>query len=262
MPLIFGAICPHPPLLIPEIGRENLKLIGLTVTSLKSLEAGLYQANPETIIIITPHGELLKESFTINHSPKLKVDFEKFGDLTTKLAFDNNLGLGYQIREKLETKLPVILTTDAKLDHGAGVPLYYLAQKLKNIKIIPIGYSLLNRKKHYEFGQKIRKIIDQSNERVAVIASGDLSHRLTSEAPAGYSEKGFEFDQLLVKLLKEKKIDKILKMNKSLIDEAGECGYRSILILLGIFHELNYRIEVLSYEGPFGVGYLVANFRF
>jgi hypothetical protein len=39
---------------------------------------------------------------------------------------------------------------------------------------------------------------------------------------------------------------------------AGECGYRSILVALGsVGNELPDH-QVLSYEGPFGVGYMVA----
>ncbi|MBC7194507.1 MAG: AmmeMemoRadiSam system protein A, partial [Caldisericia bacterium] len=41
-------------------------------------------------------------------------------------------------------------------------------------------------------------------------------------------------------------------------EEAGECGYRSILTLLTLMPFEKYKAEVLSYEGPFGVGYLVA----
>jgi len=260
MPLVFAAIAPHPPLLIPEIGRENLALIEKTVKGLKELEENLYHANPETVIVITPHSELLADAFTINHAPTLTSKFEQFGDLSTKLEFNNNLGLAYQIRERAEAVLPVVLTTDHELDHGAGVPLFYLSQNLKKLKVIPIGYSFLPRNKHLEFGGQIRKIIDQSNERIAVVASGDLSHRLTEDAPAGYSPRGQEFDRLLIDLLKKKDHQAIAKIKQELLAEAGECGYRSILILLGILGELNYQPQILSYEGPFGVGYLVANF--
>ena len=44
------------------------------------------------------------------------------------------------------------------------------------------------------------------------------------------------------------------------MEEAAECGYRSILMLLGVFEGLEIETEVLSYEGPFGVGYAVATF--
>jgi AmmeMemoRadiSam system protein B len=107
----------------------------------------------------------------------------------------------------------------------------------------------------------IKNIINQTNKRIAVVASGDLSHRLTKDAPAGYSPIGKEFDKKIIKLLKEKKIKEILNLDPKFVDQAGECGFRSILILLGVFKDINFDFDVLSYQGPFGIGYLVANFK-
>ncbi|MBU1131286.1 AmmeMemoRadiSam system protein A, partial [Patescibacteria group bacterium] len=75
----------------------------------------------------------------------------------------------------------------------------------------------------------------------------------------GFSSKGKEFDKKIIDLLKNKKHQEILTLDEELIKDAAECGYRSILILLGIFDKLNYQTDMLSYECPFGVGYLVAN---
>ncbi|HLD27763.1 MAG TPA: AmmeMemoRadiSam system protein B [Patescibacteria group bacterium] len=262
MSLIFGAIVPHPPLLIPAIGRDNLKEMEKTGRSFKELEEILYAKKPDTIIVISPHGNLMTEAFTINHSPVLKADFEDFGDLETKLEFKNDNALAYQIRESLETKLPLVLTTVERLDHGVSVPLYYLTRHLPDFRIIPVGYSMLSFAEHFAFGAAIRRVLNLTNKRVAVIASGDLSHRLTLEAPAGFSERGREFDAKLIELLKQKDLKSILKLNSDLVKEAGECGLKSILILLGVLDEINYQPEILSYEAPFGVGYLVANFSF
>jgi len=217
--------------------------------------------NPDVILIISPHGPLFADAFSINLSEKYIGNFQQFGDFSTELEFKGNLGFAYKIREKLETKLPVIIVNEEKLDHGTLVPLYYLTQKLKNFSIIPIGYSLLDYQKHLEFGKIIKEEILKSNKKIAVIASGDLSHRLTFDAPAGYSPKGKIFDEQLIKFLKNKATNSILKMDPKLIEEAGECGLRSIIILLGILQDLNYQPEILSYEGPFGVGYLVMNFK-
>ncbi|MCX6785603.1 MAG: AmmeMemoRadiSam system protein B [Candidatus Komeilibacteria bacterium] len=260
MPIVFAALCPHPPLLIPAIGKENLAKLQKTRIAMEKLEEDFYHSKPETVIVISPHGDLMAKAFTINHAPVLKADFADFGDLATTLEFKNDLGLSYRIREKTETKLPLILTTSAKLDHGSSVPLYYLTQHLKDLKVIPLGYSLLSRAVHFSLGAYIRSVLNQTNKRVAIIASGDLSHRLTVDSPAGYSSAGQEFDQKLIGLLADKKIKEILKIKKPLIKEAGECGYRSLLILLGALAEINFKTEILSYEGPFGVGYLVANF--
>jgi len=90
-----------------------------------------------------------------------------------------------------------------------------------------------------------------------VIASGDLSHRLSPSAPAGYSPKGEIFDNLLKELLSSKDTSGILNLDKELVEEAGECGLRSIMILLGILEKQNYKFKLLSYEAPFGVGYMV-----
>ncbi|HLC63725.1 MAG TPA: AmmeMemoRadiSam system protein B [Patescibacteria group bacterium] len=261
MPLVFGAICPHPPILIPNIGQENFKKLKKTKVALEELEGDLYSKKPDTIIVVSPHGRLMDETFTINHSPVLKADFEDFGDLETKMEFKNDLGLAYQLRERLESRLPVALTTEEKLDHGTAVPLYYLSQHLSGVKIIPVGYCLQSLEKNFEFGREIGNQLAKTNKRVAVIASGDLSHRLTAGAPAGYSDKGKEFDDQIKELLKQNKTQEILNLNPDLIEEAGQCGLRSIVILLGAFDGVNYQPEILSYEGPFGVGYLVANFK-
>ncbi|MCD6470917.1 AmmeMemoRadiSam system protein B [bacterium] len=260
--LSFASICPHPPIIIPTIGsKENLEIVKKTINGYKELEKRLIEVNPDVILIISPHGPLFADAFSINLSEKYIGNFQQFGDFSTELEFKGNLGFTYKIREKLETKLPVIIVNEEKLDHGTLVPLYYLTQKLKNFSIIPIGYSLLDYQKHLEFGKIIKEEILKSNKKIAVIASGDLSHRLTFDAPAGYSPKGKIFDEQLIKFLKNKATNSILKMDPKLIEEAGECGFRSIIILLGILQDLNYQPEILSYEGPFGVGYLVMNFK-
>ena len=259
MPLVFGAICPHPPILIPNIGQDNFKKLKKTKVALEELEGILYAKKPDTILVISPHGELMDQAFTINHSPVLKADFADFGDLETKLEFKNDLGLSYRLREDLETKFQLVLTTQERLDHGASVPLYYLSRHLSGTKIIPLGYCLETLTKHFELGRAIRQQLSLTNQRVAVIASGDLSHRLSADSPAGYSKRGREFDEKLKELIKGKKTEEILNLNPELVKEAGECGLRSIAILLGIFDGINYQPEILSYEGPFGVGYLVVN---
>jgi AmmeMemoRadiSam system protein B len=113
-----------------------------------------------------------------------------------------------------------------------------------------------------QFGVELKESIFKSDRRIAVIASGDLSHRLSLTAPAGFSPRAKEFDKKLIQLLKQKKADGVLTMDPELIEIAGECGLRSIIMLLGIVKNMKYEFEVLSYEAPFGVGYLVGQFTF
>ncbi|MFA6254545.1 MAG: AmmeMemoRadiSam system protein B [Patescibacteria group bacterium] len=263
MPLVFSAITPHPPVLIPEIGKDNLKKLVKTEEAMKKLEQEFYASKPESILIISPHGEIFDSSFNINLSADYSANFKEFGDFGLELKFKSDYMSIQEIRAADETQkaVAVALTSNQELDHGCSIPLYYLTQHLKNIPIIPVTYSGLDLKQHFIFGQFLYQQLAKINKRFAVIASGDLSHRLTKDAPGGYSAQGKEFDKKLVGLIKKKDVQGILNIDPKLGQEAGECGLRSIAILLGIIESLNTKTDVLSYEGPFGVGYLVCNFQ-
>ncbi|MFA5128628.1 MAG: AmmeMemoRadiSam system protein B [Patescibacteria group bacterium] len=260
--LTFAAITPHPPILIPTIGRENTKIIKKTAEAMEELEKKLFEAKPDIIIVISPHGVLLPDAFSINLNPEYVSNLEEFGDFSTKIKFKTNTALAFRIKELMEDKnIPLTLTSNVFLDHGVVVPLYFLTKRLSKVSILPISYSLLDFKTNFNFGDILKEIILNEDKKIAVIASGDLSHCLTKDAPAGYSPRGKEFDDKLIELITNKNTAGILKLDTDLVEKAGECGLRSILILLGLLERINYTPEILSYEGPFGVGYLVANFK-
>ncbi|NCQ16637.1 AmmeMemoRadiSam system protein B [Candidatus Falkowbacteria bacterium] len=261
MPIVFSAIVPHPPLLIPTIGKENLKRLKATAEAYGKLEENLYAAQADTVIIISPHGPLKEEAFTMNLSPEFLINFQDFGDLATGFKLAGDIGLAHKIREKLETKAPLQLISRAELDHGASVPLYLLTRHLPKIKIIPLYYSGLDLTAHFNFGQLLKNELLNSDARVALIASGDLSHRLSKNAPAGYNPKGKKFDKKLTEHLLKKQTEEIIKLEPGLAADAGECGLKSIVILLGILDGMKYEPQLLSYQAPFGVGYLAMNFK-
>jgi len=276
--LIFSAVTPHPPILIPAIGQDSLEQIKKTQQAMQELASDFYAAQPESLIIISPHGELLENAFTINTAPEFKGSFKQFGDMETLLELKGDVSLSYQIKEALETKLPIQMVCQPELDHGVSVPLYYLTQNFltrlsrlptasdqlsdkKNLKIIPLGYCSQDYKTHFKLGQQLSEIIHSSEKRIAVVASGDLSHRLTKNAPAGYSALGKKFDRQLIEMIKQRDFEGVINMDQSLVEQAAECGLRSIIILLGVLAGRNCTPQILSYEHPFGVGYLVCNFE-
>jgi len=261
--LSFASICPHPPIIIPTIGKSSdLKKAASTIKAMEELAKNFKKTKPETVIVISPHGSILFDYFCANVSPALSGNFYNFGDFKTEFSFKNNLEfISVLGKECQDEKIPLTGVKIKELDHGALVPLYYLSQKLENLKVIPLSFSYLDIKTHFKFGKILGKICQKSKEKIAIVASGDLSHRLTPDAPAGFSPKGKEFDEKLVEFLKNKDTKGILNMDTALIEEAGECGYRSVVILLGVLSTFDWQPEILSYEGPFGVGYLVANIK-
>ncbi len=261
MPIVFSAFVPHPPLLVPNIGKENLKMLAKTEAAYGKLENALVKINPEIIVIISPHGSIQENNFTINLSPKFTANFEDFGDFETKLNFKGEIQLSYKTREKLETTDPLQLITEKELDHGASIPLYMLTKNLPKTKILPVNISGLTLKDHFEFGKKLRHEFIYYNHTVAVISSGDLSHKLTASAPGGFSSKAKKFDNKLIELLQNKQAEKIISLDSQSIKEAETCGLRSLSVLLGILSDIYHEPQQLSYEHPFGVGYLTMNYN-
>ena len=95
------------------------------------------------------------------------------------------------------------------------------------------------------------------------VASSDLSHRLLPGAPAGFDARGAEFDRQIADTFAAGDWrGHAQSIDPALAEAAGECGYRSLAVLSGVVaaaqaagaHTQN---QLYSYEGPFGVGYLV-----
>jgi AmmeMemoRadiSam system protein B len=259
--LAFSAITPHPPFLIPGVGKDKINKIKKTQSAMEKLARDFELAKTETVIIISPHGELMENAFTINTSPEFTAHFKEFGDLETELNFKGDVGFAYSIKEALETKFDIQMIADKEIDHGVSVPASILLKNNPDMKIIPFGYCSKNIKEHFELGQKIAEIIHGSEKRVAVIASGDLSHCVSEKSPVKKNPVCKNFDKEIVEFIKNKDIEKILNFDEKTINDAHECGLKSIIILMGILTDQNVNPEILSYESPLGIGYLVCSFQ-
>lgn len=263
MSLVFAAVTPHPPMLIPAIGKEHLDRLAATKAAMEALEQELYLTKPNVIIIISPHSSIFAESFSVNVNTHFTSSFEQFGDLATKREWMGAPDFAAKLSHEAKLRdIPVQLTSIDHVDHGAGVSLYYLTNHLPDTKILPIGYSALPTEKHIAYGELLKDVIMATSKRVAVIASGDLSHCLTDDAPSGLKPEGKTFDETFIKLLTAHDTDGLVTLDPALINAAEECGYRSTLILMGILKNMNVEFKTLSYEHPFGVGYLVGQFIF
>ena len=260
MSLIYSAITPHSSLLIPGVGKKNTELLKKTSDSLKRIEEDLYAAQIETLIIISSHSSSADETFALNLAPEFQINFEEFGDFTSKKTLPGDILLTQEIKQNLSREYKAGLINKTVLNHGSGVPLYLLTENLKNIKIIPIYCAQTDLPTHLSVGENLQKTLVESNQRIAVIASGDLSHTLTPNAPGGYSPKAPGFDQKVIEQLQNKKIPELTKTNPELLEEVQTEGLKAISLLMGVLNKMNYTPKLLSYEHPFGVGYLAMSF--
>lgn len=258
----YVAVTPHPAIIIPSIGRSNLNLCRKTVNAMKSVGEKFRAVRADTVVIISPHGPVQYDKFIINYSPTLRGDMGQFGD-ERKFVFENDRELADKIIANLRKKrIPAGFARELELDYGVLVPLHYLINEKDlsyNPKLIHMSFSMLPLDFHFRFGKAMGEILEASPKIISLIASGDLSHRVTPDAPAGYSPQGRLFDRKLQELIQRKKIEEILNMDAHFIEEAGECGLRSIVMMLGAISNLRWEIKSISYEAPFGVGYMVAS---
>jgi len=263
MPIVFAAVVPHSPVLVPSIGKEHLKKLKKTVAALGRLEHDLYAAHPDTILVISPHGPVEAEHFTLDLNEKYVCDLKDFGVFDVKVDCRADMRVISALKEHLEDRnIPFMLRSETGLDYGVVVPLTYLAGHLKKYSVLPVYPSLLPAKTHFEFGQAVQEVLMHSDRRVAVIASADLSHRLTRSAPAGYSPYGRKFDEKIMTLIREKKSPALITFEPELASKAAQCGLPPLTILAGILDGMRAEPEILSYESPFGIGLMTVHYGF
>lgn len=260
--IIYSAFIPHSPLLLSSVGKENTIKLQTTLDSIKTISEELYASNPDVLVIISSHGEIHPSAFSINLHKTYSVRFSDFGDLSTYEKFISDTETISSIQRKMrDENIPFTLDSNEELDYGVGVPTLLLAKFSKKPKILPVSHSLLSAKLHVQFGRSLKDVFSQSKKRIAIIASGDLSHGLSSDSPAGYIPEGTMFDELFVQSVQNGSLSQLLSIKPLIVERSAECSYRPLLILFGLLEKIPIRPELLSYEHPFGVGQLVVDFH-
>ncbi len=261
MGLVLGALTPHPPIIVPEVGGPHLSEVRETVNAMKKLSHRIRDLNPARVMIITPHNIVLRDAVGVLVCDRYIGSLGQFGG-PTDFSYPADVEFAHLILEKAKkANLPLRAIRSSRLDHATLVPLYYIFGLTSDVPIIVLSISFISPEELYEIGKFLEEAMEDDPSPTVVVASGDLSHRLTYDAPAGYSPRGKEFDREIVRIIEEFDSEALLRMDPYFLEEAGECGYRPIVMLFGILDRWKVETEVLSYEGPFGVGYCVALFH-
>ncbi|MCF7795086.1 AmmeMemoRadiSam system protein B [Patescibacteria group bacterium] len=262
MSVLYSALLPHSPLLLKPIGKENTQKLEATLNSYQKVIDKIKQKQINTIVVITPHGKKDKNKYYINNSLKYKVDLKDFGDLATRLEIKPDQPLFQKIQDYQRINKLTKTYQEETLDYGSAIVLYLIISQLNNVKALSISYSEADNQENYEFGKELNQALKKSDQNIAVIASGDMSHCVSKKSPQGYNPKGVKFDNQIKEIISQNNdIDKkILAFDQNLITKAKECGLKSLLLALGILSDYNYNTKVLSYQDDFGIGYLSAEF--
>ncbi|MCA1615233.1 MAG: AmmeMemoRadiSam system protein A [Acidobacteria bacterium] len=257
--LVYVGIAPHPPIMVPEVGRGEAARVRDSIEAMREMTARISACGAETVVLISPHAPLDARAFVAYRDSELRGDFARFRarDAEISAPLDSEL-LDSISRAAAEDGLGVAGLEGEELDHGTAVPLYFLLRNGWRGRVVALGYSFLSDEDHVRFGASLRRAVETVGRPAAFVASGDLSHRLTPDAPAGYEPDAHLFDEEVIESIRASSPRRVIGIDQNLRRRAGECGYRSVLVALGASEGVEPACEVLSYEAPFGVGYLVA----
>ncbi|MFT8347931.1 AmmeMemoRadiSam system protein A [Clostridium saccharoperbutylacetonicum] len=258
-------LMPHPPIVIPDIGKGEEKKIESTSLACNKIGKEIADLKPETIVIITPHATMFSDAIAISDEERIAGNLSKFrcANIKMDLPIDRKFNIELGTACHLEGIPSVLVNSELlskyevnyELDHGTIVPLYFVNKYYNEYKIVHITYSMIGDINLYKFGIEIKQVAEKLDRKIVIIASGDLSHKLKEEGPYSYSPYGEKFDHELLRNLEKGDVNATFNMNKDLISEAGQCGLNSVYILLGAMEGKEIKGELLSYEGTFGVGY-------
>ena len=262
MSIIHGYFLPHPPLAVPDVGRGREREIQDTLDALDKVAREIAKIAPETIIYITPHSTLYADYFHISPGTEARGNLGNFGAGHVKFHVEYDRDLVYEIAASAnedEILAGDIGEEDPRLDHGTMVPMWFINRHYTDYKMVRISPSEMTPMQHYHFGMSIAKGVERAGRRVVLIASGDLSHKLTQSGPYGYAMEGEIFDQTITTILTYGDYLPLLLTADGLRNAAAECGFNSLAIMAGCFDRQSVDTKLHSYEGPFGVGYAVGS---
>ena len=258
-----GFVVPHPPILLPEIGRGEETKLQATMEAYREVMRAAAALQPDTIVVISPHAPMYADYIHISDGQGAAGDMGTFRAPELRFAVHYDAEFVAALASRCACSGLAAGTAGADepaLDHGTMVPLYFLREQLPDCPIVRIGLSGLSVLEHYELGQHIAAVAEKLDRRVVCIASGDLSHKLREDGPYGFAPEGPVFDARVTELLGKGDFLGLLRVAPKLANAAAECGLRSIWIMSGTLDCRQVSARLLSYEGPFGVGYGVACF--
>ncbi len=264
MPVLAAYMVPHPPLIVPEVGRGGEKQIEETRAAYEKTARAIAALKPETIVISSPHAVMYADYFHLSPGAGAVGSFRRFRAPQVRFQAEYDEGLVKAVEEiAKESGFPAGTQgqREAELDHGVMVPLYFIRQFYSDFKLVRIGLSGLPLEDHYRLGRIIRQAAEQTGRRAVFVASGDLSHKLQSYGPYGYAPEGPQYDERIMDVCGRAAFGGLFDFDEDFCERAAECGHRSFVMMAGALDGQAVEAEKLSHEDVTGVGYGICAFR-
>ncbi len=258
-PVSFAALMPHAPVLVPPVGGGRVAEVAASIGAMEEIARQLAARRPETLVLISPHSPRRPGAFGVWAGERLRGALDQFGAPEEMIDLPIDQSLAAELEQQARARgLATWEIRDRPLDHGAMVPLWFVAQAGWQGPTVVLSLNEPGEGRMVELGEAIAAAAQTAGRRIAIIASGDMSHRLKLAAPAGFHPRAKQFDRAFIDLLRAGAYRNVLEIDPDLRELAAEDVVDSTLVALAAVAWAADEHRVLSYEGPFGVGYGVA----
>jgi aromatic ring-opening dioxygenase LigB subunit len=257
MPLVFAAIAPHG---APVFDEPD----GATRKAMDELGRRFAAAEPEAVLVVTPHGLHVDGHFAVVRSRYLAGDAGQWTDADTHLELEGDPALADACVEALDADgLPVVGATfgaslaDAStmpLDWGALIPLWFM--RAPAVVVSPCRE--LAPELHVRAGAALGRAV--GGRRVALIASADHGHGHSADGPYGFAAESADYDTQVLRLIRANRLDTLVEWDPAFARAAMADSFWQLLMLHGAVGS-GWRVELLSYEVPTYFGMACASFR-
>lgn len=257
MSIPITALMCHAPIVVPDVGKDKADECANTIRAMRAVATRVVAARPDVIALVSPHtprtpdewrlvgGDRVRGTFVEFGADRARIDLPAATEARSRLA---RLGPQYGVQTSL------FRPEDDNLDNGATVPLWFLQEAGWSGPTLVIGFPWRDGTEEL-MGEALR--IASGSERWAIIASGDMSHKLRPGSPAGYDPQAQQFDDAVVKSLKVGDLRAVSELDPRLRRLAAEDVVASVTVAGAATGWRSDQHRILGYESPFGVGYCV-----
>ena len=263
MGILAAFMVPHPPMIVPAIGRGSEKQVEATIQAYEQVAREIAALKPDTIVITSPHALMYADYFHISPGKSARGSFSDFraGQVRFDVDYDAELvELITRLAQAQDFPAGTLGERQKQLDHGTMVPLWFIQREYTDFKLVRIGLSGMPLTDHYTLGKMVAEAADRLKRRIVFVASGDLSHKLQSYGPYGFAPEGPVYDERVMDVCSRGAFGELFDFDETFCEKAAECGHRSFVIMAGALDGLAVNAKQLSHEDVTGVGYGICTF--
>jgi 2,3-dihydroxyphenylpropionate 1,2-dioxygenase len=186
MSLVFAGVCSHAPGITGRAHLADPALRDPFHAAFRAMGDEMREASPDVLVLV---GAEHFANFFMDNMPAYAIGMadEYEGPIEdpawlgiAKTRIPGNANLGRRIVTEVMETADVAFAEEWKFDHGLIVPLHFLTPHF-DLDVIPVnincqGPPLTPLHRAWTFGEALRRAADKVPERIAIVATGGISH--------------------------------------------------------------------------------------